>query len=56
MSYPWYSVNGDMNPCYFYMQELKQCHQTKMYPHTNCRNEAEDFVECHNRQKHVSTS
>lgn len=53
MSYPWYSIDGDMNMCYLYMQELKSCHDTKIYPQTNCKNEAEDFIECHSRQKHV---
>ena len=54
MSYPWFSLDGDMNMCYFYMQEVKQCHENKIYPQTNCKDEREDFLECHTRQKHVN--
>ena len=48
-----YSLNGDLNYCYLYMQQLKECHRQKMYPHTKCAHEREDYLECHNKKKYV---
>lgn len=53
MSYPHFAVNGDLNLCYLFMQELEGCFRNKMYPHTFCQNQIDDFLECHSRQKHV---
>lgn len=56
MAYPYFGVNGDLNYCYLFMQEVEKCFNAKLYPQTRCKNEVEDFLECHNRQKHVLTA
>lgn len=38
MSYPYFGVNGELNLCYLFMQELKTCFNNKIYPQTNCKN------------------
>lgn len=53
MSYPYFAVNADLNLCYLYFQYMQNCMENKIYPQTRCKNEVEDFIECHNRQKHV---
>lgn len=44
MSYSYFGVNGELNLCYLYMQELIKCYDNKIYPQTNCKNEKEDFL------------
>ena len=53
MSYPELQIGGDLNPCYFYLQELRYCSENNLYPKTTCKNESEDFYECHTRAKQV---
>lgn len=38
MSYPYFGMNGDLNLCYLFMQELRKCHENKIYPQTRCSN------------------
>jgi hypothetical protein len=49
MSYPDLAVGGDLNHCWFYLNELKHCADNSLFPKTHCKNEREDFLECHTR-------
>lgn len=54
MSYPETSIGGgNLNPCYFYLQEVRHCTENNLYAKTVCNNQIEDFMECHNRAKQV---
>lgn len=53
MSYPEVGVDGDVNPCYFFMREAEHCYHTKLYPQTDCKKESDNFLECHNKNKQV---
>lgn len=54
MSYPELGVDGDVNPCYFFMREAENCYHTKLYPQTDCKKESDNFMECHNKNKQVN--
>lgn len=54
MSYPELGVDGEINPCYFFLRELEHCFHNHLYPTTDCKSYREDFLECHNRNKQVS--
>lgn len=54
MSYPEVGIDGEVNPCYFFMREVENCYHNNLYPATNCKNEQSDFFECHKRGKQVN--
>ena len=53
MSYPEIGVDGEVNPCYFFMREMEQCYHNRLYHATDCKTQQADFLECHNRNKQV---
>lgn len=53
MSYPEIGVDGEVNPCYFFMREMEQCYHNRLFHATDCKTQQADFLECHNRNKQV---
>lgn len=44
MSYPEIGVDGEVNPCYFFMRELEHCFHSNLYGSTRCQTQREDFL------------
>lgn len=54
MSFTGLSINNGVHICFPHFEEMRQCIEGHTYGQFECKNQIQDYLECHNRKKYVS--
>jgi hypothetical protein len=56
MAFTGISINTGVHICLPYFEEMVTCADNHVYSQFECKNQIQDYMECHNRNKYVQVT